>query len=271
MPKSVLEIIQEKYNDVFAAERKVADFILKEPNSVIHSTVAEVAKLSGVSNATVVRLCHHLGFKGYYQFRMLLAKDLGRFQENNLMPTGVDGILTKYVKQIYEISKNLDEKMIFEVVDIIKKCSELHIIAAGNTIPMALYMSFRLGRVGIKSTAGIASEYYMNSINLSSKEGVVLAISMSGETKQVIQGIQLAKEKGMETIAITGTWESSLGRETKWVLSTDEQEGDDDTYRYYSRLKEIVMIDLLLELITSGDKIRETDAERPEEYFATFR
>ena len=60
LEKSVLEIIKENYDKIFSAEKKVVEVILKRPQDVVNMNVAELAKASGVSDATVVRMCHHI-------------------------------------------------------------------------------------------------------------------------------------------------------------------------------------------------------------------
>ena len=74
----VLYVIRNNYRKIYAAEKKVADYVLQNPQDAINANVSELAKNSGVSDATVIRMCHHLGYKGYYQFRLLLAKEVGR-------------------------------------------------------------------------------------------------------------------------------------------------------------------------------------------------
>ncbi|MBP3468664.1 MAG: MurR/RpiR family transcriptional regulator, partial [Lachnospiraceae bacterium] len=59
LDKEVLEVVRERYDDIFSAEKKVADFVLSNPQKVVDSNVSELAKQSGVSDATVVRMCHH--------------------------------------------------------------------------------------------------------------------------------------------------------------------------------------------------------------------
>ena len=78
--EEVLEVINEKYMELFPAEKKVVEAILKKPQNVVNYNVADLAKKSDVSVATIVRLCHHLGYEGYYQFRLLLSRDLGKKQ-----------------------------------------------------------------------------------------------------------------------------------------------------------------------------------------------
>ena len=54
--KTVVEMIREKYNQIFMAERKVADFVLENPERAVNANVSELANLSGVSDATVIQI-----------------------------------------------------------------------------------------------------------------------------------------------------------------------------------------------------------------------
>ena len=62
--KTVVEMIREKYNQIFMAERKVADFVLENPERAVNANVSELANLSGVSDATVIRFCKRIGISG---------------------------------------------------------------------------------------------------------------------------------------------------------------------------------------------------------------
>ena len=81
----VLDVIKQKYGEIFAADKKVADCVLQNPQKTVDSTVSEIAQQSGVSDATVVRMCHHIGYTGYYQFRITLARDLGKKQYEGMV------------------------------------------------------------------------------------------------------------------------------------------------------------------------------------------
>ncbi|MDY3250349.1 MAG: MurR/RpiR family transcriptional regulator, partial [Candidatus Choladocola sp.] len=63
----ILDLIREQLDDMFPAERKVAEYILAYPEKVARITITELAELSGASDATVIRLCKRLGYKGFYQ------------------------------------------------------------------------------------------------------------------------------------------------------------------------------------------------------------
>lgn len=68
--KTVVEMIREKYNQIFMAERKVADFVLENPERAVNANVSELANLSGVSDATVIRFCKRIGFRPHTSFAL---------------------------------------------------------------------------------------------------------------------------------------------------------------------------------------------------------
>ena len=61
MDKQVLRNIERLKEDMFLAERKVADFISSNPYEVVELNVSDLADKSGASDATVIRLCKRLG------------------------------------------------------------------------------------------------------------------------------------------------------------------------------------------------------------------
>src|SRR6202167_4414430 len=68
--------LQGAYSGLRAAEQRVADFVLKHPDELIYLTVTELAERTNTSESTVVRLCQKIGYKGYQEFKIVLARDL---------------------------------------------------------------------------------------------------------------------------------------------------------------------------------------------------
>ncbi|WP_330362254.1 MurR/RpiR family transcriptional regulator [Lacrimispora indolis] len=276
LDKPVLEVIKDNYGKIFSAEKKVADFVLEHPQEAVDANVSELAKASGVSDATVVRMCHHLGYKGYYQFRLMLAKDVGRdegeeIEELQNTPNPVMKIFQKYVNSLTAIAECIDEEDMRSCVNLIKECKQAHVLAVGNTMPLALYMGFRLGRLGVKCTYGISPEYFLNHVNLADKDDIIIAISQSGSSRQIIQGMELAREKGLKMMAITGYRQSPVSELADYVLISNGRKESFDYYKNYAHLKETALIDALLELLTNWKKIEETDADKPEVILSEYK
>lgn len=275
LDKSVIDVIKENYEKIFLAEKKVADFIIEHPEDAVNANVSELASYSGVSDATVVRMCHHLGYKGYYQLRIMLAKDVGRKkpEQEDVVDelNAVTTIFQKYANTLVSIGENLDILEMKSCVNLIKECRYAHILAVGNTNPLAQYMGFRLGRLGVKSTHGLSPEYFLNDINLAENEDIIIAISQSGSSRQVIQGIELAKEKGLKVICITGYKESPIAKLSDYALISNGRKEAFDYYKNYEHLKETAVIDALLDLTTNFDTIYAKDADKPEEILSEYK
>jgi RpiR family carbohydrate utilization transcriptional regulator len=274
--KTVIETIKEKYNEIFLAETKVADFILNNPEEAVNANVSELANLSGVSDATVIRFCKHIGYQGYYQLRVNLYRDLGKKQgeQDNLQETegnSVCGIFQNFASTLAGIGKSISQESMLECVNIINRCNYVHIVAVGNTSPLAQYMGFRLGRLGIRCTYNMIPEFFLNYINLAQKDDIVFAISQSGTSKHVVQAMELAKERNLKIIAVTAYEYSPVSRLADYLLLSGAQEQQFDYYKTYSHLNETAVIDALLHFLTNKQKITSSNADKPEIMLSEFK
>lgn len=258
--KEVFTVIKEQYNNIFSAEKKVVDFVLQYPQKAVNSNVSELAKQSGVSDATVVRMCHHIGYTGYYQFRITLARDLGKRQYDNEEPSksadAIEKLLAEYAEGIIAIGKRIDIDVIGDCVKLLKNCQQAHILAVGNTSPLAQYMGYRLGKIGIRCTYNVASEYFMNHINLADKEDILIAISKSGITEQIVQGMEFGKNKGLKSIAITASIHSPVAELADYILLTSGQEEPFHYYKGSAHLNETAVIDALIYFTINEELLR---------------
>lgn len=271
--REVFQVIRENYDKLFSAEKKVADYILSNPQSSINLNVSELAKRSGVSDATVVRMCHRLGYTGYYQFRIVLAQYLGKNQyESKALrdakaaqknKDAVEKLFVVYAKKLIGIGKRIDAKVMLQCADLVRNCNHAHILAVGNTCPLAQYMGFRLGRLGVRCTYNIAPEYFFNHVNLAEEGDIIIAISQSGTSKQIIQCVELGTEKGLKVIAITAYEQSPLSELADFVLlsSGDAETDGFDFYKYYAHLNETAVIDALLDFVTNEVDIKTKQAD----------
>lgn len=275
LDREVLDIIKEKYEEIFSAEKKVADFILENPQRTVESNVSELAKLSGVSDATIVRMCRHIGFSGYYQFRISLARDIGKMQysesEISKGNGAVEKLFLEYAENMIAIGKRIDEETMWNCVNLLKTCNVAHIIASGNTNVLSQYMDFRLGRLGIKSSFGVSAEYYMNHINLADQEDIVIAISKSGSSKPVILGMELAKDKGLKCIAITSQMQSPVSELADFVLLSKGTDSSFNYYKDYAQTNMLSVIDALLSFVTNMELIKLKQADKPEMILSDYK
>lgn len=265
--KNVIDNLREHYSLFSPGERKVADFILRNPEVVIEHTTKELANRSGVSEATVVRMCQHSGYTGYWALRTMLARDIGTLLKKNKSDIepghsdAVKNLFEEYAQIMMTLSSNVDAETMRECVKIINDCRQVHIIAVGNTGPLAQHMGFRLGRIGIRNSFSGIAEYFMNSINLADKDDIVIAISQSGVTRTIIQGVKLAKSKGLKVIAISAYGDSQVAQLSDYVLISKGDFSRFDYYKNYRHLSEMAVIEALLDLLTNEETVVEKQAD----------
>lgn len=259
---TVLGTIQKKYDEIFAAEKKVADYILANPEQVVMSNVSDLASLSNVSDATVIRMCKHVGYEGYYQMKLLLSHDLGRTQisgisQVNGVPKSVEDFFKIVANNLMLLSNGLNQRSLMACIELIRKSEFVHIVAIGNTSPLSADMAFRLGRLGIRTTTSDVPEYFLNNVNLATTKDLVIGISHSGSSKTVIKALEMAKEKGIPTISICSQANSPMNKFSDYCLFSPGNDRLFSEFGITSHIFEYAIIDLLLYLIANGDSFND--------------
>ncbi len=245
-----LDSIRKNYADMFRAEKRVADYVLEHPREVVELNIAEVARRSETSDATVIRMCRHVGYEGFYQMKISLAADLlGKKRDEKEQGNGIDKFFEILSRNINDVAKNIDQETVNKCVDILANAKMVYLTAWGNTGEIAADFAHRLTRLGIRSFVSDVPEYTIRSLGLVEKGDVLVAISHSGESTHVIQALQLAKEVGAETILITDASQSDAAREAQHVLCTDSKEHLFKDLGGASHMMELMMVDVLLYLL----------------------
>ena len=68
--------IQASLNGLSPELRSIAEHILKHPQDVVHRSITELAEVTNSSEATIFRLCKHLGWQGFQDLKITLAREI---------------------------------------------------------------------------------------------------------------------------------------------------------------------------------------------------
>jgi RpiR family carbohydrate utilization transcriptional regulator len=254
---SVISSIHSCYKSLYAAEKRVADQILGNSKEVIRKTVTELAEQSAVSDATIVRFCQKIGYKGFQQLKIALAQEVVD-PVTNFSPTidithtekSIQNIFMYKIKSLQDTANFLKANEVEECVKLIMNCNHLYLFAAGNSIPVALDAAYKLTALGIHAITNILPEMQISSARLMTNNDVAMAISHSGSAKSVLTTLEIARKNGAKSICITNYYKSPIAKLSDRVLCTvsnDDAFFDDFTY---SRIPAIAVIDTLFLLIT---------------------
>lgn len=86
---------------------------------------------------------------------------------------------------------------------------------------------------------------------------MVVGISQSGSSKDIVDGLRLARSRGVTTIAVTGTERSPILRQSDIVLLTDTEEVRHGALALNSHISRLMVLDALCYYIAyrNGEKI----------------
>ena len=250
---SVIENIKHNFEELFPAEKKTAQYILDHLEEVTLLNISQLAKKAHASEASIVRMAKHLGYNGFFQMRLLLSNDVAQKDSdmlNNAPLLTSEKIFSACANRIRSLSSFISTNDLLCAAKLICEARICHIIGAGNTIPIASDLGFRLQRNGQSCMYSSLPEQYFNNIALGDSSDLVIAISRSGASTQVLKALSLAKKKEMKILVITADPNSQIMDFSDAILQiNDTNEMQDQNVRADSHLLELAVNDALIYVI----------------------
>ena len=250
---SVIENIKHNFEELFPAEKKTAQYILDHLEEVTLLNISQLAKKAHASEASIVRMAKHLGYNGFFQMRLLLSNDVAQKDSdmlNNAPLLTSEKIFSACANRIRSLSSFISTNDLLCAAKLICEARICHIIGAGNTIPIASDLGFRLQRNGQSCMYSSLPEQYFNNIALGDSSDLVIAISRSGASTQVLKALSLAKKKEMKILVITADPNSQIMDFSDAISQiNDTNEMHDQNVRADSHLLELAVNDALIYVI----------------------
>lgn len=230
-------VIRGYYSSFTPSEKKVANYILEGKPGTIRMTLADVAAESGVSDASVLRFCRSLGYKRWLEFKIDLTRALPIPAEQILDEVKIEdspGVLAKKVFQnsiqaIRDTRAVLDEEQFERAIELISGAEKILIIGVGTSGPIAHEMYNRFFRLGLNCKVQTDSYLQLMESALLSSRDLVIVISQTGDSTDLLKTTALAKTKGCSVIVITGNSGSKLTRYADVVLLSVSHENRIET------------------------------------------
>ena len=144
---------------------------------------------------------------------------------DSISKNGYEHFMLKEINEESEVVKNIlnlytKNNKIKDIYNI-KKYKNIDIVACGSASFAGQIGKYYIERyANIKTEVYYASEYRYQK-NFFTKDTLVILISQSGETADTLAALKLAKENGIDTLAIVNRRDSSIAREADSVIYTE--------------------------------------------------
>ncbi len=206
------------------AEQRLIDGLSKmEPSEIIYLSITELSVRLKVAEATIVRFCKKLGYSGFQNFKLSLSKELGSSDM-----TEADSIVKRVAMQmtdaIVETSRSIRYDTYLEIADLMIKADKIGAFGVGNSHITAMEVGNVLARIGIDVIVTADSHLQAMIASNMKKGDVVILISVSGGTKDIIDVADVAKKNGVTIVVITCYDHSPLAKYGDFVLNSTRRE-----------------------------------------------
>ncbi|MDU5109553.1 MAG: MurR/RpiR family transcriptional regulator [Clostridium sp.] len=268
----MMHIMRKIYNTLPYSEKKVADFMMKNPKQVLSLSVFELADLCSVSAPTISRFVKRAFDLNFHEAKVELAKNLSGLEENNVneILSWADDLSDMPSKIVNEISltcsdviKSNSVDTFKTAIDIIKNANTVYLFAIGASAIVAMDFQNKLLKIGIRAVFMNDGNLNILNSNVCTSKDVAIAISFSGRTKEVNVAVENAKKNNTPIIAIIQKSDCTLGRLADYTLLTPSYEINENRISaIFSRYGQLFVVDYLFmgltkQVISNADHFSE--------------
>ncbi|AST89924.1 MULTISPECIES: MurR/RpiR family transcriptional regulator [Sutcliffiella] len=251
--QSVLMNVRTNYPRFSVTERKIADYILKNPNKIIHSSINQLAEDLDVADSTVFRFCKRIGYKGYQAMKIALASEVvspikdihENVDEGDSFDTIASKVFRANIETLEDTLQIVDEEQLQLAVDTIVSSKSVHVFGSGGSSIIALDAYHKLVRTGVNVHTVTDTHFQLMAASQLTEQDCAVLISHSGSSKDILHILNVVKKNNVKTIAITNFAKSTLSAAVHVPLYTSSKETDFRSEALSSRIAQLTLIDVL--------------------------
>ncbi|ARU65079.1 N-acetylmannosamine kinase [Histophilus somni] len=263
---NILDTIGALYDSLTKTEKRIATTVLSSPELLGQNSLAEIAQQFDVGEATFIRFCRTLGFKGFTDFKLQLSIELATKdrQSNSLLETdiskfdGTSQIAEKLQNVIHNVISEtvnlLDFAQLEKVVELMRVSKRIFLFGIGSSGLTAEEAKNKLMRIGLHVDATSNNHFMYMQAALMNSSDIVIGISHSGYSKETVQALNIAKKNGAVTVALTHNLRSPITMVSDYVLINGNRQGQLQGDSIGTKIAQLFVLDLIYTLIVQAEE-----------------
>lgn len=250
-PRHVLAVIRASFDSLTRSDRAVVGVVLDHPDEVIHLTVSEFAERAGVAESTVVRCCHKLGFRGYQDLKIRLARESAPAPSAELGPLDAGAGAVETLRTVVAIERAMlndvlslvDDATFTAAVDAVAAAGSVMFLGFGPSATVSAEAEEKFASIGLDViSAPVANRRILAASKLGPGD-VMICVSQTGATLETISYAEGAARQGATVIALTGFARTRLGKVADLNLVTGVRDLDFRFGSLGARTAHLVLLD----------------------------
>jgi RpiR family transcriptional regulator, carbohydrate utilization regulator len=273
-PASLIERVRASIPALPPAEQRVAELAVSDPRAFASLPVAVLAERASVSKPTVVRFCRSVGYDGLTDFKRKLAGSVNEGvpfvhravdeddAAGDIVVKVIDNAVAALLRYRNDAAGHAFERAIELLAEAGRAGRRIEFHGVGNSGIVALDAQHKFFRLGVNTQAVSDGHVQVMSATMRKPGDVLVIISNSGRSRDLLDAAEIARRKGASLIVITASGsplaQMGLSHPNHVLLAVDHPEDYDRYSPMVSRLLHLMVIDVL----TTGVALRLPDALR---------
>lgn len=259
--ESCKEKIRGRMHLLTNTEAKVAGYVLDNYEQVLSQNITELAESAGVSDASVVRFCRSIGYKGFQDFKVNAARDvLPRekhfnpcLEKGDNLETICKKIFTSEVNVLNRTLAGIDMETIADAADKIRRADKLVFFGTGGSLLVGKDAQHKFMKIGIRAMVYDDMDMQLMASSLMEEGEIAFGISHSGSNYKVMNCLKNAKDNGAGTIALVGRGRTPISKMADIALYCASEETMFRSESVSTRIAQLAMIDALVAIVAFED------------------
>jgi RpiR family carbohydrate utilization transcriptional regulator len=240
------------------AQRRLASYLLEHFSSASDLGITDLADEAGVSVGTISMLCRRLGLRGYQDLRLGIAReavsmsrsggygaDSDDREQQEPLEAAINRVFGAGTEAVAETGRQLDRAALRSAVDLIAAARRVEWVGVGSAGLVAAEGALKLRKLGVASGVQFDGHQQAMSAAVLDERDVVIAVSHSGRTTDVVDSVRVGRDAGARVIAITGVTASPLARLAHVILGTVSYDTGFQVEPMASTLAQLAVVQLL--------------------------
>ncbi|CAG9620005.1 MurR/RpiR family transcriptional regulator [Sutcliffiella rhizosphaerae] len=267
-----LVFIQESLHTFKPSERKAAEYILSNPDEVVNISIQKLAESANVSEATIIRLSRSLQCRGFKELKLKIAYDLAKsiaekklegyedIPRDDSIASMIQSVSMNNIHAIENTVEVLNEGELEKAIELISKARVVAVYGIGASGLIAMDFKQKLTRINRWCEAAYDKDTQVTIAANLSEADVAFGISYSGQTKDIIDSLKVAKANGANVISLTRTGDNPTSELADVKLHTTSLERNVRSGATSSRIAQLNVIDILFFGVMKMDQDRNIKA-----------
>ena len=261
---SVFDKITHEYYQLTASEKKIADHVTAFRWESQFMSISELAQATGVAEATVSRFCRRLGYKNYNAFKLAVANSAAPLSANanplsgEVLPEDsvVDMCRKICAADIEAVNQTLEAirpENIVKAADLLVSARRGLCMGQGGSVLMAQEAAHLFSTAMPNFYAIVDSHTQAIRTALLDEKDLLFYFSYSGVTKDLLDILKIAKERGVKCILVTRYPRSPGAALADVVLECGSNEGPLQLGSVAARMAQLYLVDVLFSEVSRRD------------------